>query len=38
VAVIGSGPGGLTAAGELVRREHQVTVYQAFHIPGGVLV
>src|ERR1700736_2420977 len=38
VAVIGSGPGGLTAAGELVRRGHQVTVYEAFHTPGGVLV
>jgi glutamate synthase (NADPH) small chain len=38
VAAIGSGPGGLTAAGELVRRGHQVTVYEAFHTPGGVLV
>ena len=38
VAVIGSGPGGLTAAGELVRRGHDVTVYEAFHRPGGVLV
>jgi glutamate synthase (NADPH) small chain len=38
VAVIGSGPGGLTAAGELVRRGHEVTVYEAFHAPGGVLV
>ncbi|MCX8039262.1 MAG: NADPH-dependent glutamate synthase [Planctomycetota bacterium] len=38
VAVIGSGPGGLTAAGELARRGHAVTVFEAFHTPGGVLV
>ncbi len=38
VAVVGSGPGGLTAAGELVRRGHEVTVFEAFHLPGGVLV
>jgi glutamate synthase (NADPH) small chain len=38
IAVIGSGPGGLTAAGELVKRGHEVTVYEAFHTPGGVLV
>jgi glutamate synthase (NADPH/NADH) small chain len=38
VAVVGSGPGGLTAAGELVKRGHQVTVYEAFHRAGGVLV
>jgi glutamate synthase (NADPH/NADH) small chain len=38
VAVVGSGPGGLTAAGELVRRGHQVTVFEALHKPGGVLV
>jgi glutamate synthase (NADPH) small chain len=38
VAVVGSGPGGLTAAGELVRLGHAVTVYEAFHMPGGVLV
>ncbi|NLT56935.1 MAG: NADPH-dependent glutamate synthase [Actinomycetales bacterium] len=38
VAVIGSGPSGLTAAGELVKHGHAVTVYEAFHAPGGVLV
>lgn len=38
VAIIGSGPAGLTAAGELARRGHDVTVYEALHRPGGVLV
>ncbi len=38
VAVVGSGPAGLTAAGELVKDGHQVTVFEAFHEPGGVLV
>ncbi len=38
VVVIGSGPSGLTAAGELVRRGHAVTIYEALHKPGGVLV
>jgi glutamate synthase (NADPH/NADH) small chain len=38
VAVVGSGPGGLTAAGELARRGHAVTVFEAFHTAGGVLV
>jgi glutamate synthase (NADPH/NADH) small chain len=37
VAIIGAGPGGLTAAGELARRGHDVTVYEALHAPGGVL-
>jgi glutamate synthase (NADPH/NADH) small chain len=37
VAIIGAGPGGLTAAGELARRGHDVTVYEALHLPGGVL-
>ena len=38
VAVVGSGPGGLTAAGELAKLGHDVTVYEALHKPGGVLV
>jgi glutamate synthase (NADPH/NADH) small chain len=38
VAVVGSGPGGLTAAGELAALGHEVTVYEALHVPGGVLV
>jgi glutamate synthase (NADPH/NADH) small chain len=38
VAVVGSGPGGLTAAGELAKLGHNVTVYEALHKPGGVLV
>ena len=38
VAVVGSGPAGLTVAGDLILKGHQVTVYEAFHKPGGVLV
>ena len=38
VAVIGGGPAGLTAAGELVKQGHEVTIYEALHKPGGVLV
>lgn len=37
-AVIGSGPAGLTAAAELARRGHAVTIFEAFHKAGGVLV
>lgn len=38
VAIVGSGPAGLTAAGELIKHGHEVTVFEAFHEPGGVLV
>ncbi len=37
VAVIGSGPAGLTCAGELARMGYYVSVFEAFHTPGGVL-
>ena len=38
VAVIGAGPAGLTVAGELCKIGHAVTVFEALHAPGGVLV
>jgi len=38
VAVIGSGPAGLTAAADLARLGHQVTIFEALHTAGGVLV
>ena len=38
IAVVGSGPSGLTVAGDLIRKGHEVTVLEAFHKPGGVLV
>ncbi|HKJ98222.1 MAG TPA: NADPH-dependent glutamate synthase [Desulfotignum sp.] len=38
VAVIGSGPSGLTVAGDLLIKGHDVTIFEAFHKPGGVLV
>jgi len=38
IAIVGSGPAGLTAAGELARIGHEVTIYEALHKPGGVLV
>jgi len=38
VAVIGAGPAGLTAAGDLAQWGHQVTIFEAFHKPGGVLM
>lgn len=37
VAVIGAGPAGLTCAGDLARMGYKVTVYEALHLPGGVL-
>ncbi len=38
VAIVGSGPAGLTCAGDLVKLGYSVTVYEAFHTEGGVLV
>lgn len=38
VAVVGSGPSGLTVAGDLVLLGYEVTIYEAFHKPGGVLM
>ena len=38
VAVVGSGPSGLTCAGELAKRGYEVTVFEALHTAGGVLV
>lgn len=38
VAIVGSGPSGLTCAGDLARKGYKVTVYEALHTPGGVLV
>ena len=38
VAVVGSGPAGLTVAGDLVKLGHRVVVFEALHKPGGVLV
>lgn len=38
VAVIGAGPAGLTCAGDLAKRGYDVTVFEALHTPGGVLV
>ncbi len=38
VAIVGSGPAGLTVAGDLVKLGHQVTIFEALHKPGGVLV
>ncbi|MBP1744117.1 MAG: dihydropyrimidine dehydrogenase [Firmicutes bacterium] len=38
VAVIGSGPAGLTAAGDLAKLGYEVTIFEALHEPGGVLV
>jgi glutamate synthase (NADPH/NADH) small chain len=38
VAVVGSGPAGLTVAGDLVQKGHGVTIFEALHKPGGVLM
>jgi len=37
VAIVGSGPAGLTAAADLARMGHRVTIFEALHEPGGVL-
>jgi glutamate synthase (NADPH/NADH) small chain len=37
VAIIGSGPSGLTAAGDLIHLGYEVTIFEALHAPGGVL-
>ncbi|MCX5852813.1 MAG: NADPH-dependent glutamate synthase [Deltaproteobacteria bacterium] len=38
VAVVGAGPAGLTIAGDLVRRGHDVTIFEGLHKSGGVLI
>jgi len=38
VAVIGAGPAGLTAAADLVKLGHEVVIFEALHLPGGVLI
>lgn len=38
VAVVGAGPGGLTVAGDLIKEGHDVTIFEALHKAGGVLV
>jgi glutamate synthase (NADPH/NADH) small chain len=38
VAIVGAGPAGLTAAADLVKLGHEVVMFEALHLPGGVLV
>ena len=38
VAVVGAGPAGLTVAGDLIQKGHEVTIFEALHGPGGVLL
>jgi glutamate synthase (NADPH/NADH) small chain len=38
VAIVGAGPAGLTVAGDLIVKGHEVTIFEALHKPGGVLV
>lgn len=38
VAIVGSGPAGLTCAGDLAKAGYEVTIFEALHTPGGVLV
>lgn len=38
IAVVGSGPAGLTCSADLAKKGHEVTIFETFHKPGGVLV
>ncbi len=38
VAIVGAGPAGLTAAADLVKLGHEITMFEALHLPGGVLI
>ncbi len=38
VAIVGSGPAGLACAGDLVKQGYEITIFEAFHLSGGVLV
>jgi glutamate synthase (NADPH/NADH) small chain len=38
VAILGAGPAGLTVAGDLAKKGHQITIFEALHVEGGVLV
>ncbi|MEE8547501.1 MAG: NADPH-dependent glutamate synthase [bacterium] len=38
IAIVGAGPAGLTVAGDLIVKGHEVTIFEALHKPGGVLV
>lgn len=38
IAIVGSGPAGLTCAGDLAKLGYDVTIFEAFHVPGGVLM
>ena len=38
VAVVGSGPAGIAVAGDLAKKGHEVTIFEAFHKAGGVLL
>ncbi|MDX1616596.1 MAG: NAD(P)-dependent oxidoreductase [Candidatus Promineifilaceae bacterium] len=38
VAVVGSGPAGITVAEDLIKKGHEVTIYEAWPVPGGVLI
>ena len=38
VAIVGSGPAGLTAAADLAKLGHEVVIFEALHVPGGVLM